>query len=74
MNYSRRFELEGSAAILGVYDMFPWFQGESVREITNSIVDTHPNAEGHRLIAEGMLEALTAMGLIALPTNEAAIL
>ncbi len=30
----------------------PWFAGENVRKYFNSVIDAHPNAEGHRVLAE----------------------
>ncbi len=41
-----------------VEDMSLWFSGIDVRQYSNSVVDSHPNAEGHRLIAEKMAESL----------------
>jgi lysophospholipase L1-like esterase len=37
-----------------VYDMAPWFEGFEALSLTNSKVDSHPNAEGHRVMAEHM--------------------
>lgn len=34
-------------------DTLSWFQGRNIRKLTNSFIDTHPNAEGHRILAEG---------------------
>lgn|SRR6185437_12417305 len=41
---------------LPVKDMAPWFAGLNVSALVNSKVDTHPNAEGHRVIAEHMAD------------------
>lgn len=41
---------------LPVKDMAPWFAGLNVSSFVNSKVDTHPNAEGHRVIAEHMAD------------------
>ena len=41
---------------LPVKDMAPWFAGLNVSSLVNSKVDTHPNAEGHRVIAEHMAD------------------
>lgn len=37
-----------------VQDMAPWFEGFDPLSLTNSKVDSHPNAEGHRVMAEHM--------------------
>jgi hypothetical protein len=34
--------------------MAPWYEGLDTRSFMNSKIDSHPNAEGHRLIAEHM--------------------
>jgi lysophospholipase L1-like esterase len=39
-------------------DMLPWFEGSDWRRLVNSAVDPHPNAEGHRIIAENMARTL----------------
>ena len=41
-------------------DMLPWFEGSDWRRLVNSAVDPHPNAEGHRIIAENMARTLVA--------------
>jgi len=46
-------------------DTLPWFRGLNIRQLTNSFVDTHPNAAGHAVLAEGMARLLTARGLVA---------
>ena len=45
-------------------DTLPWFAGGSIRTLTNSFVDSHPNARGHRVLAEGMLAFLLREGLV----------
>jgi lysophospholipase L1-like esterase len=45
-------------------DTLPWFHGVPVRSLVNSFVDTHPNAEGHRFLAEGMARALIETGAL----------
>jgi lysophospholipase L1-like esterase len=45
-------------------DTLPWFQGRNLRELTNSFIDTHPNAKGHRILAAGALSYLTREGLV----------
>ena len=42
-----------------VKDMAPWFAGLSVSSVVNSKVDGHPNAEGHRVMAEHMAEDIS---------------
>lgn len=42
-----------------VKDMAPWFAGIKVSSVVNSKVDGHPNAEGHRVMAEHMAEDIT---------------
>lgn len=39
-----------------VKDMAPWFEGLNISSHVNSKVDGHPNAEGHRVMAEYMAE------------------
>lgn len=46
-------------------DVLPWFEGVPVREITNSIVDSHPNKAGHALIARGMVKSFQTLDLIS---------
>jgi lysophospholipase L1-like esterase len=46
------------------FDTLPWFEGVLVRSVINSFSDTHPNAEGHRLVAEGIASALEASGVL----------
>lgn len=41
-----------------VSDIERWFQGRDINSLMNSKVDSHPNAEGHRLIAEHMAEEI----------------
>jgi hypothetical protein len=39
-------------------DTLAWFSGRNIRRLTNSFVDTHPNAEAHCILAEGMCRFL----------------
>ena len=39
-------------------DSAPWFAGRDPRDLTNSFVDRHPNAEAHGLLAAGIAETL----------------
>ncbi len=43
-----------------VEDMAPWFSGTDLRRYTNSQIDSHPNAEGHRIIAEHIANIVLA--------------
>jgi lysophospholipase L1-like esterase len=45
-------------------DTLPWFAGQNIRRLTNSFVDTHPNAEGHRILADGMARFLLDRGIV----------
>lgn len=39
-------------------DLLPVFADRDIRKLTNSIIDIHPNAEGHRLMADYMADPL----------------
>ena len=54
-------DLERVAAAKGflLEDMAPAFEGKDLRPLTNSVVDSHPNAKGHQVAAE-RLDALLA--------------
>lgn len=43
-------------------DTLSWFNGTNIRHLTNSFVDTHPNAQGQRILAQGMEKLLIADG------------
>ncbi len=43
-----------------VIDVLPWFEGQDLRAVTNSIVDSHPNAAGHAILADGIAETISA--------------
>jgi len=45
-------------------DTLPWFERARFRAMTNSFVDTHPNAEGNRVIAEGIARDLAQSGML----------
>jgi lysophospholipase L1-like esterase len=45
-------------------DTLPWFERDQFRALTNSFVDTHPNAEGNRVIAEGIARDLEESGML----------
>jgi len=59
-------EIEARAQSGGFYfcDTLPWFRGHNLRRLTNSFIDTHPNAEGHRILAEGMARFLAGRALV----------
>ncbi len=68
----RFYELVGEAAReqgLAVVQSYPEFRGRSAAGLRLSAIDTHPNAEGHRLLAEalarGIRELPPACGLPA---------
>jgi lysophospholipase L1-like esterase len=46
------------------FDTLPWFNGVDNRSVINSFIDSHPNAEGHRIIAEGILRSLDESGVL----------
>ena len=43
-----------------VKDMGQWFEGLDKSSLTNSKVDSHPNAEGHRVMAEHMADEIVS--------------
>jgi lysophospholipase L1-like esterase len=51
-------DVKQSVKPVPVQDMGLWFAGRDPKQYTNSTVDTHPNIEGHRLIAGRMAEFL----------------
>ena len=46
-----------------VADVGLWWAGFDRRSVINSIVDTHPNEQGHGILAAGMADFLTKHGL-----------
>jgi lysophospholipase L1-like esterase len=46
-------------------DAQQWYAGHGLIEVTNSLVDPHPNAEGHELFALGLAGFLEEQGLLA---------
>jgi hypothetical protein len=46
-------EAAGRGAGFPVVDAAPWFAGRNVRGVTRSVTDTHPNAAGHAVLADG---------------------
>ncbi|MCX6623451.1 MAG: GDSL-type esterase/lipase family protein [Acidobacteria bacterium] len=46
-------------------DSLPWFDGSNIRHLTNSFVDTHPNAQGQRVIAAGIERLLISEGVLS---------
>jgi lysophospholipase L1-like esterase len=57
-------DVRQTLAPLPVGDVGQWISGQDLRRYMNSKVDTHPNAEGHRVIAEHMAEYLEEQGLL----------
>ena len=43
-----------------VKDMGPWYEGLDESSLVNSKVDSHPNAEGHRVMAERMADDIVS--------------
>lgn len=43
---------------LAAYVSFPHFRGRDVNDVRLSVIDTHPNALGHRIHAEALVEGL----------------
>ena len=43
-------------------DALPWYAGRNIRMLTNSFIDTHPNAQGHAILAKGTARFLLAGG------------
>ena len=58
-------ELGARAGQDGFYfaDTLSWFAGRDIRRLTNSFIDTHPNAAGHRILAEGMARYMMERGI-----------
>ena len=48
-------EIETLARVDGFHfsDTLPWFAGRNIRRLTNSFIDTHPNAEGASHLSRG---------------------
>lgn len=57
-------DVRRSVAPTPVEDISKWFAGKEVRHFYNSQIDSHPNAEGHRVIAENMATDLLRQGLL----------
>lgn len=52
-----------------VVDMAPWYAGVDAQQFMNSKIDRHPNAEGHRLMAEHMAIDIVRSMNMASPTT-----
>jgi len=50
-------------------DILPWFAGLDFRKIVNSAVDSHPNARGHEITAEGIVKYLVESGAAPPPRS-----
>lgn len=44
-------------------DVYPWFEGRDMRVLLNSAVDSHPNADGHTVLAEGITDLIATLDL-----------
>ena len=63
-----RLEEFGRETGVPIFDTLPFFAGRSPATLVNApIVDPHPNAEGHALLAAGMVRMLRATGLLSSP-------
>jgi hypothetical protein len=47
-----------------VADVGRWWGDTDMRTVTNSTIDSHPNARGHEILASGMAAALVKQGLL----------
>lgn len=61
-----RLQEFGAATSVPVYDTWPMLAGVPVRERILSAYDQHPNALGHRLLADGILARLRSSGVLSL--------
>jgi lysophospholipase L1-like esterase len=52
-----------------VEDMALWYEGLDTRSFMNSKIDSHPNAEGHRLMAEHMANDIVSYLAMTSPTT-----
>lgn len=52
----------GAAAGFPTVDVGSWWSGIDMRSVTNSVVDSHPNAKGHEILANGIAESLAKHG------------
>jgi hypothetical protein len=55
----------GAANGFPTVDVAPWWSGIDMRSVTNSVIDSHPNAKGHEILAAGIAESLAKEGFIA---------
>ena len=62
-------EAVGARCGFPVADTLPWFEGRDLRRLTNSVTDTHPNAEGHAVLARGAARFLLAHDLLSKPAR-----
>ena len=46
-------------------DTLPWFGARNIRQLVNSFIDTHPNAEGHSILAQGIANTLSQHPAVA---------
>jgi lysophospholipase L1-like esterase len=44
-----------------VISLFPYFKDQNIFEITNSVVDAHPNKKGHAIIAQAYFENIITL-------------
>jgi D-alanyl-lipoteichoic acid acyltransferase DltB (MBOAT superfamily) len=69
----RLAELAGAAGFAETIDLTEIFHGRDKRELRISEGDTHPNAAGHRLLAEHLYTHFSAGSLLNAPRRTAAV-
>jgi hypothetical protein len=52
-------DISSAAAGSPVIETLPWFTGLNLQDFRNSIVDSHPNAGGHDILARGIAAAVS---------------
>ncbi len=52
-----------------VTDIRPWWANSDRRSVTNSVVDWHPNARGHEILAAGIAKVLVSQGAVLKPNH-----
>jgi hypothetical protein len=57
----QRVEAAARERGLGVTQGLPYFEGRSPRTIWVSLFDSHPNREGHRILAQALRDGLKSL-------------
>ena len=60
MSCSPRVSRVGEDNGFVVTDIRPWWANSDRRSVTNSVVDWHPNARGHEILAAGIAKVLVS--------------